>query len=227
MSSKEVNGFANLCSSLEKINHFDPLAFFVLPVTGELLEHRQLHCDPRYKATWDTSYANELGCLCQGIGSGSTPNSQRVAGTNTFFLIDYQDIPSHKRKEICHTTVVCEVCPEKDDPDRTRITIGGNRICYPGNVGTNTALLKLVKLLLNSVLSRKGARFSTMDIKNFYLDTPMPDPEYICIKLSDIPEEFIKEYNLPGWDRDGWIYFEIRQGCYGLPQAGILANDLF
>ncbi len=131
------------------------------PVTGELLEHRQLCPDPRYTATWDTSYANELGPLCQGIGLGSTPNSQRVAGTNTFFLIDYQDIPSHKRKEICHTTVVCEVCPEKDDPDRTRIIIGGNRICYPGDVGSNMALLELVKLLLNSVLSRKGARFST------------------------------------------------------------------
>ncbi len=88
------------------------------------------------------------------------------------------------------------------------------------------ASLKLVKLLLNSVLSRKGARFSTIDIKYFYLSTPMSDPEYVCIKLSNIPEEFIKEYHLPGWDRDGWIYFEIRQGCYGLPQAGILANDL-
>jgi hypothetical protein len=227
MSPKEVDGFANLCSSLVKINHFDSSAFSVLdPVTGELLEHCQLRHDPRYKATWDTSYANELGCLCQGIGLGSMPNNQWVAGTNTFFLIDYQDIPSHKHKEICHTTVVCKVCPEKYDPDRTRITIGGNRICYPGNVGTNTASLELVKLLLNSVLSRKGARFSTIDIKNFYLNTPMPDPKYVCIKLSNIPEEFIKEYNLSGRDRDGWIYFEICQGCYGLPQAGILANDL-
>ncbi len=42
----------------------------------------------------------------------------------------------------------------------------------------------------------------------------------------DILEEFIEEYNLAGWDRDGWIYFKIRQGCYGLPQAGILANNL-
>jgi hypothetical protein len=113
------------------------------------------------------SYANELGHLCQGIGSGPTPNSQQVAGTNTFCLIDYNNIPLHKRKEICHTMVVCKVCPKKDDPDRTRITIGGNRICYPGNVGTNTALLELVKLLLNSILSRKGACFSTIDIKKF------------------------------------------------------------
>jgi hypothetical protein len=54
----------------------------------------------------------------------------------------------------------------------------------------------------------------------------MPDPEYVRIKISDIPAEFIEEYNLTGKDCDGWIYFEIRQGCYGLPQAGILANDL-
>jgi hypothetical protein len=78
--------------------------------------------------------------------------------------------------------VVCEVRPEKDDPNRTRITIGGSRICFPGDVGTNTASLELFKVLLNSVLSRKGARFSTIDLKNFYLDTPMPDPEYVCIK---------------------------------------------
>jgi hypothetical protein len=121
-----------------------------------------------------------------------------TVGTNTFYIINYKDIPSHKRNEISHTMVICEVCPEKDDPDRTRITIGGNRICYLGNVGTNTALLELVKLLLNSVLSRKGALFSTIDLKNFYLDTPMPDPKYVCIKLSDIPVKFIKEYNLLG-----------------------------
>ncbi len=92
--------------------------------------------------------------------------------------------------------VVCEVRPEKENPDRTRITIGGNRICYPGNVGTNTASLELVELLLNSVLSRKGARFSTIDIKNFYLDTPMPDLEYVRIKISDILDKFFAEYNL-------------------------------
>ncbi len=80
--------------------------------------------------------------------------------------------------------------------------------------------------LLNSVLSRKGAHFSTIDLKNFYLDTPMPDPEYVRIKISDIPDEFIEEYKLAGTDRDGWIYFEICRGCYGLPQAGILAKDL-
>jgi hypothetical protein len=176
MSPKEADGFAYLCAALEKVDSSSALSVLD-PTTGDFPEHCQLRCDPCYKTMWDTSYAKELGCLCQGIGSGPTPNSQRVAGTDTFCLIDYNDIPLHKRKEICHAMVICEVRPEKDDPDRTCITIGRNRICYPGDVGTNTALLELVKLLLNSVLSRKGARFSTIDIKNFYLDTPMPNPE--------------------------------------------------
>jgi hypothetical protein len=68
---------------------------------------------------WDMSYANELGHLCQGIGTGTTPNTKQVAGTNAFFLIDYNDIPMHKHKEICHTLVVCKVRPEKDDPKHT------------------------------------------------------------------------------------------------------------
>ncbi len=72
-------------------------------------------------------------------------------------------------------------------------------------IGTNTASLELVKLMLNSVLSCKGARFSTIDLKQFYLDTPMIDPEYVSIKISDIPAEFIQEYKLAGTDHNGWI----------------------
>ncbi len=122
--------------------------------------------------------------------------------------------------------VVCEYCPEEDNPNHTRITTGGNCICYPGDVGTNTALLELLKLLLNSVISLKGAHFSSIDLKNFHLDTPMPNPEYVCIKISDILDEFINEYKITGQDRDVWIYFKTHQDCYGLTQAGILANDL-
>ena len=54
----------------------------------------------------------------------------------------------------------------------------------------------------------------------------MPDPEYVCIKTMDIPDKSILEYNLLGCDRDGWVYFEICQGCYRLTQSGILANNL-
>jgi hypothetical protein len=79
-------------------------------------------------------------------------------------------------------------------------------------VGTNTASLELLKLLLNNGLLQKGARFSSIDPKNFYLDMPMPKPEYVCIKILDILQEFIDEYKLTGLDCYRWIYFEICQG---------------
>jgi hypothetical protein len=92
MPPTEVAGFAGLCQSLSMLD--TPVALSVLdPFTGKFLEHCQLRQDPRYKATWDMSYANEVGRFCQGIGSGATPNSKWVAGINTFFIIDYHDIP--------------------------------------------------------------------------------------------------------------------------------------
>ena len=60
--------------------------------------------------------------------------------------------------------MVCKVRPEKSNPNRKRITIRGNRITFTGDVGTPTASLELAKLVLNSVLSRPGANFTTFDI---------------------------------------------------------------
>ena len=75
MDANDVEGFAYLCQALQDSDA--PLALSVLdPATGEFLEHRQLRQDSRYKTTWDTSYANKLGSLCQGIGEGPKPGSQ-------------------------------------------------------------------------------------------------------------------------------------------------------
>ena len=92
--------------------------------------------------------------------------------------------------------MVCKVRPDKIDPNRTRITISGNCIAFPSDVGTPTASLELAKLVFNSVISRPGAKFTTFDICNFYLQTPLDRPEYVRIKLSKIPDKFSQEYNL-------------------------------
>ena len=126
-----------------------------------------------------------------------------------------------------YNSVVCEVHPQKEDPNHKQITIDGNRICYPGNVGTPTASLDLFIILVNRILSRKGPRFVCFDIKNFYLGTPLDRPKYVRIHLKDIPQEFITEYNLTTHARDGWVYIRIFKVVYGLPQDGKLANDLF
>jgi hypothetical protein len=46
----------------------------------------------------------------------------------------------------------------------------------------------------------------------------------IPIKL--IPQEIIAEYNLLSLVSDVHIYIEVQKYMYGLPQAGILANQL-
>ena len=92
--------------------------------------------------------------------------------------------------------VVYEVFPQKEDPHLTRITIAGSCIWYPGDVGTPTGSLDLIKMIINSVLSCPGYRFYFYDTKNFYLQNPMERPEYVRIKLTDIPQDFINEYDI-------------------------------
>ena len=117
--------------------------------------------------------------------------------------------------------------PEKGDPYRTRLTVGGNFIAYPGDCGTPTVDLLTVKLLLNSVISTPDAKFMTIDMKDFYLNTPKDQFEYMKQKLSDLPKYFVTLYNLASKvDKKDFVYLEIRRGMYGLPQAGILAQQL-
>jgi hypothetical protein len=65
-----------------------------------------------------------------------------------------------------------------------------------------------------------------MDIKNYYLGTPLPRFEYMKMLLSRFPEEIVDKYNLSALAIDGWVHIEIRKGRYGLKQAGLLANQL-
>ena len=85
--------------------------------------------------------------------------------------------------------------------------MGGNLINYPGDVGTNMAMILIIKIFLNSVISTPGACFMNIDLANFYLMTPLERPEFSRIMLSNILEEVIQEYSL--YDKatsDGWVY---------------------
>ena len=84
--------------------------------------------------------------------------------------------------------VVCKVKPHKEDQNRTHTTVVGSQISYPRDVGTPTGSLDLVKLIINSVLSRRNARFVYFDLKYSYLQTPMDRSEYVRIKFLDIPQ---------------------------------------
>jgi hypothetical protein len=48
----------------------------------------------------------------------------------------------------------------------------------------------------------------------------------MVINLSSLPQETIDKYDLIELAQDRKVYIEIQKGMYGLPQAGILANEL-
>jgi hypothetical protein len=84
----------------------------------------------------------------------------------------------------------------KKDKHCTRLTMGGNLLNYPGDCGTPTANLLTVKILLNSIILMPNAKFMTINIKDFYLNTPMERYKYFSMKLDLFPEDVIHEYNL-------------------------------
>jgi hypothetical protein len=63
--------------------------------------------------------------------------------------------------------------PQKEDPNRVRITVGGNLIEYAFDLTTPTADMVSSKILWNSVISTKDEQFAGANIKNIYLETPL------------------------------------------------------
>ena len=82
------------------------------------------------------------------------------------------------------------------------------------------------KIMWNSVISTPGARFAGADIKNMYLETPLDWYEYMRMPLDLFPDDIVNHYDLKRKAKNGFVYMEIQKGMYGLPHAGILANNL-
>jgi hypothetical protein len=179
------------------------------------MEYSALMKDPRLQPLWTRGFGNECGRLLQGI--------QDIPGTDTCFFIKLKNIP--KDRNITYGKIVCDYKPHKKEKERVRLTVGGDRLDYSGDVATSTADITTFKILINSTLSTENAAMMMMDIKNYYLGTPLPRFEYMKMLLSRFPEEIIQNYNLNAMAVDGWAYIEIRKGIYGLKQAGSLPTN--
>ena len=116
--------------------------------------------------------------------------------------------------------------PEKEEKERTILTVGGNLIDFTGNLSAPTASVTTAKCVFNSGVSTPGARCLLADINLLYLNNILPDPEFMRIHIRIIPQEIIDTYDLKALvDNQGWIYMRIERGIYGLKQAGIIANQ--
>jgi len=156
---------------------------------------------------------NELGRLAQGF--------RKVKGNNTLYFI--KNIP--KGKKVTYARIVCSIRPQKTETHRVRLTAGGNLVNYKGDPSTPTCSIETIKMHWNSVLSTPGAKYCTIDLKDFFLMATLDDSEYLRIHISLIPISFREAYKLDEIvDEKGYVYCEIRGGMYGLSQAGKLAH---
>jgi len=152
--------------------------------------------NPKYREVWSNSFAKEILRLAET--------------TKTIAFVAKHQIPQERRKEIMYRRIVCNYRLEKADPSQTRITVGGDPITYPGDCGTPTADMLTVKLLFKSMVSTSGAKFMTINIKDFYLMTPMDRPEYFRMKLELFPQEIIEQYGLDSKaDKKGYVFCEV------------------
>jgi hypothetical protein len=187
------------------------------PLTGAAQEYRHLIKGPD-AARWALGNDREIGRLTDGRVGGDD-----IKGTNTMEFIHWSQLPAGRKAT--YLRVVADYRPQKADPYRVRWTVGGDKIDYPGVVATPTADMQVAKLLFNSTISTPGAKFMCLDVKDFYLNTPMDRPEYMWVPITLLSQEVQDKYELADKIKDGRVLVEITKGMYGLPQAGRLAYD--
>ena len=100
-------------------------------------------------------------------------------------LEQIRNIPADR--VVTYARIVLDFRPQKKDPNRVRITAGGNLIAYPDELTTRTANLTCSKILWNSVLSTEDAKYAVLDIANFYLGTPLDRYEYMKMPAKTFP----------------------------------------
>ena len=183
--------------------------------TGAALEYCHLKISADSKL-WLGSASKEIGRLDQGSAAVKSE-------TNTMHFIYPCNKPRGRKKT--YINIVANIRPQKEDPYRTRFTVGGDKLDYPRTTATETAETQTANLLFNSTISTKGGQFMCIDLKDCYLGTPMNRHENMWIKMSDITQEIINQYGLKEKAVNGKVLVEIRKVMYGLKQAGRISNN--
>mmetsp|Transcript_1689 Transcript_1689/g.2424 ORF Transcript_1689/g.2424 Transcript_1689/m.2424 type:complete len:185 (-) Transcript_1689:1101-1655(-) len=157
------------------------------------------------KNIWLKSLSNELGRTAQ--------RNSRVKGNDTLDFIPREEVPKGKR--ITYANFICDVRPTKSEIYCVRMTIGGDRLHYQDDTTSPAASIIDTKLLLNSVISdtKLGAKFLTLDVKDYFLQTILKTSEYMRIHPKYFPPDILKLYNIQDLiAADNYVYCKIKKG---------------
>ena len=162
--------------------------------------------DPVLKDVWTMAFGKEFGGLAQGDKKIGTQ------GSNTLFVMTHHEIDNIPRDQtITYGQIVIDYRPQKSNTNCIRITVGGNGnpIDYPGELTTHTTDLTTAKILWNSFVSTRGAKYMCINLKNFYLHSNLDHYKYMRIPLSIFPTHIIEQYNMQQQTKGGFFYLEI------------------
>ena len=97
-----------------------------------------------------------------------------------------------KDRKITYANFICNIHPQKSETHRVRLTAGGNKIDYPGDPSSPAVSLLNVKIHMNSTipLAKHNARYMCIDMKNFYLGTPMKYFQYMRNQKKSSPKTY-------------------------------------
>ena len=125
-----------------------------------------------------------MGCLTQS-------NVTNVCCTDAMDFIRPNSIPSSQ--ETTYANFVCDYRPLKPKKWRAPLLVGGDKLPYYDDAGSPAANLLECKILFNSVISHAHlrARFMTLDLKDFFLASPIHQPEFM--KIPTNPDIFSKD----------------------------------
>jgi hypothetical protein len=141
--------------------------------------------EPLLKDLWTKAMTKELHQLaqaCPGI----------TKGNKTIFYLSHAEILSiPKDRTVTNGRIVIDHHPQKEDPDRARITVDGNLIKYPFELTTRTANMLSLKIMWNSVISTPDAQFARANIKNMCIKNPLDRYEYMRIPLDLFPDNIV------------------------------------
>jgi hypothetical protein len=84
--------------------------------------------------------------------------------------------------------------------------------------------MEVVRALLCSTLA-DDANFMVADITDYYLNTPLERPEYLRMIRKQVSSAIIAEHRYKEFFVNDMLYFQVNKGMYGLPKAGLLAQN--
>jgi hypothetical protein len=119
------------------------------------MEYTDLMKNPSLQPLWKQGFGNTVGRLFQGIHD--------IPGTETCFFVELTNTP--KDRNITYGKIMCDCKPHKKEKECARLTVGGDRLDYSGDVTTSTADITTFKIIINSTLSTADAAMMMIYIK--------------------------------------------------------------